>query len=35
MDAGGMKGRYCYGVNVNNRSGDGSSVPATYAPSVN
>ncbi len=35
LSAGGFHGSYCYGVNVNNQSGDGTSVPALYAPLVN
>jgi hypothetical protein len=34
LSAGGLYGSYCYGVNVNNQSGDGLSVPAAYAPLV-
>ena len=34
LSAGGLHGCYCYGVNVNNQSGDGTSVPALYAPLV-
>ena len=35
LSAGGLYGSYCYGVNVNNQSGDGISVPALFAPSRN
>ncbi len=31
---GGDLGAYCYGVNVNNASNDGTSIPASYAPVV-
>ena len=31
---GGDLGVYCYGVNVNNASNDGTSIPASYAPLV-
>jgi hypothetical protein len=34
LSAGGLHGSYCYGVNVNNQSSDGTSVPALYAPLV-
>jgi hypothetical protein len=34
LSAGGLRGCYCYGVNVDNQSGDGTAVPATYAPAV-
>ena len=34
LSAGGLHGSYCYGVNVNNQSGDGMSIPALYAPLV-
>jgi hypothetical protein len=34
VSAGGLHGSYCYGVNVNNQSGDGMSIPALYAPLV-
>ena len=32
LSSGGLSGSYCYGVNVNNQSGDGTSIPALYAP---
>lgn len=35
LSAGGLNGSYCYGVNVNNPSGDGTLSPALYAPRVN
>ena len=35
LSSGGMSGSYCYGVNVNNQSGDGTSIPALYAPRTN
>ncbi len=35
LSAGGLYGSYCYGVNVNNQSGDGMLSPALYAPKVN
>jgi hypothetical protein len=31
---GGNLGVYCYGVNVNNASNDGTPIPATYQPDV-
>jgi hypothetical protein len=34
LSAGGLYGSYCYGVNVNNQSNDGTLVPALYAPLV-
>ena len=34
LSAGGLYGSYCYGVNVNNTSNDGTVVPAFYAPLV-
>lgn len=35
LSAGGLNGSYCYGVNVNNSSGDGTLSPALYVPRVN
>ncbi len=35
LSSGGMNGSYCYGVKVNNQSGDGTSIPALYAPKTN
>lgn len=35
LSAGGLNGSYCYGVNVNNPSADGTLSPALYAPRVN
>jgi len=34
LSTGGFHGSYCYGVNVNNQSNDGTSLPALYAPDV-
>ncbi len=34
LSSGGGSGTYCYGVNVNNLSNDGTSIPALYAPVV-
>ncbi len=34
LSAGGLYGSYCYGVNVNNQSNDGTVVPAFYAPLI-
>ena len=34
LSSGGLYGSYCYGVNVNNLSNDGTSAPALYAPLV-
>ncbi len=35
LTAGGLNGSYCYGVNVNNSSGDGTVSPALWVPRVN
>lgn len=35
LSAGGLNGSYCYGVNVNNSTGDGTLSPAQYVPRVN
>lgn len=35
LSAGGLNGSYCYGVNVNNPSSDGTLSPALYTPGVN
>ncbi len=32
ISGGGDLGVYCYGVNVNNASNDGTPIPASYAP---